>query len=312
MADFFNEKRILVTGGSGFVGSRLVTALHNRGAHLKMLVRTINHDLCFDQVQCDLSQCDIPIDCLTGVSIIFHLAGFTHDFRDPKKVEKEYRRVNVDASIQLAKLAARGGVKRFVFVSSVKAGGTDLSEVYESDNVPCVPEGVYGQTKREAELAILKIGSETGMHVSIIRPSLVYGLGVKGNLRLMISGIEKGWFPPLPDVSNRRSMIHVDDLVYALFLVAENNKANGEVFIATDGQVYSARELYETICIVMGKPIPQWSIPKCIFDFISLINPGIRYKIDKLLGDEWYSSGKLESLGFTPQRIFKDFKRSSF
>ena len=97
------------------------------------------------------------------------------------------------------------------------------------------PEGIYGKTKREAELILLEIGRQSGMQVSIVRPSLVYGQGVKGNLRLMLSWIEKGWFPPLPEVNNRRSMIHVDDLVRALLLVAGDDRANGEIYIATDG-----------------------------------------------------------------------------
>ena len=110
---------------------------------------------------------------------------------------------------------------------------------------------------------------------SIVRHSLVFGPGIKGNLRMMISGIDKGWFPPLPETGNHRSMIHVDDLVRALILVANDERANGEIFIATDGQTYSSREIYEDMCPVLGKPVPQWSVPKSFFDLAGSVSSRI-------------------------------------
>jgi len=135
--------------------------------------------------------------------------------RDASEIEDLYQKVNTNATVMLAKLAVSSGVKRFVFISSVKAGGISTQRVCASEkDHGGDPEGIYGKTKREAELKLLKIGEESGMHVSIIRPSLVYGPNVKGNLQLILSG--KGWFPPLPETNNKRSMIHVDDLVRAI------------------------------------------------------------------------------------------------
>jgi len=150
------------------------------------------------------------------------------------------------------------------------------------------------------------------MYVSIIRPSLVYGPDVKGNLQLMLSGIEKGWFPPLPETGNRRSMIHVDDLVRAILLIAEDKRANGEIFIATDGTPHSSRDIYNAMCVVLDKSIPKWSVPKFLFDAVSLLNPRIKYKLNKLLGDECYSSAKLEALGFKAKKTLKDMNETSF
>ena len=150
------------------------------------------------------------------------------------------------------------------------------------------------------------------MHVSIIRPSLVYGPNVKGNLKLMLAGIKKGWFPPLPETGNRRSMIHVDDLVRAILLVAKDECANGEIFIATDGTPHSSRDIYNAMCSVLDKSIPKWSVPNNLFDMASLINPRIKYKLNKLLGDECYSSAKLEALGFKVQKTLKDMNETSF
>ena len=128
----------------------------------------------------------------------------------------------------------------------------------------------------------------------------------------MLAGIKKGWFPPLPETGNRRSMIHVDDLVRAILLVAKDECANGEIFIATDGTPYSSREIYNAMCGVAGKSIPKWSVPKNLFDMASLINPRIKYKLNKLLGDECYSSAKLEALGFKAQKTLKDMNETSF
>ena len=108
--------------------------------------------------------------------------------KTPSEFEYVYRKLNVHATVRLVELAAASGVKSFVFVSSVKAGG------YDEDDLETKPDGVYGQTKREAELKVLEIGLGSGMHVSIVRPSLVYGPRVKGNLALMLKGIEQGWF----------------------------------------------------------------------------------------------------------------------
>ena len=259
---------------------------------------------------CDLQSENVPKDAFFGIDTVFHLAGVTHDQLDGAEIELLYRAVNVDATIRLAELAAESGVQQFVFVSSVKAGGMVLHGKCMTESDQGEPEGVYGQTKREAEIRLLDIGLQSKMHVSIVRSSLVYGPGVKGNLRLILSGIEKGWFPPLPEVGNRRSLIHVDDLVRVLLLVANDERANGEIYIATDGQPYSSRDIYECMCYVLGKPISKWSVPNVFFDIAASMHPRVRYKIDKLLGDECYSSEKLQALGFRAERTLKDWTES--
>ena len=296
-----------VTGSTGFVGKKLICAINGR---IRVLSRKKQSDL--ETIICDFEKDDIPDDALDGVDIVFHLAGFAHDLRDATKIQKLYQKVNVDATIRLAKLAVKSNVNRFIFVSSVKAGGGSNFGVCVSEKDQGDPEGIYGKTKREAELKLLKIGKESDMHVSIIRPSLVYGPNVKGNLQLMLSGIKKGWFPPLPETGNKRSMIHVDDLVRAILLVADDDRANGEIFIATDGTPHSSRYIYNAMCSALDKSIPKWSVPKILFDMASLVNPRIKYKLNKLLGDECYSSAKLEALGFKAKKTLKDMNETSF
>ena len=302
--------KCLVTGSTGFIGSRLLGLLKTIESDVRLLARSKVDN--YETAVCNLGKDRIPKHALESIDTVFHLAGFAHDMQDPSKVKNLYRTVNVEATVELAKLAAESGVKRFVFVSSVKAGGLPLSEHCASEGDQNDPEGVYGKTKREAELKLLKIGKESDMHVSIIRPSLVYGPNAKGNLQLMLSGVKKGWFPPLPETGNKRSMIHVDDLVLAILLVANDDRANGEIFIATDGVPYSSREIYNAMCSALDKSIPKWSIPKFLFDMVSLISPRIKYKLNKLLGDECYSSAKLEALGFKAQKTLKDMNETDF
>ena len=302
--------KYLVTGSTGFIGNKLTKHL----AEMKVLVRILSrkNQSNYETVVCDLQSDVIPDDALDNIDTVFHLAGFAHDMRDASKIADLYYKVNVSATVQLANLAVKSGVKRFVFVSSVKAGGNPPLGTCANEKDQKNTEDVYGKTKREAELKLLEIGQVSGMHVSIIRPSLVYGPDVKGNLKSMLLGVKKGWFPPLPETGNRRSMIHVDDLVRAILLIAEDKRANGEIFIATDGTPYSSREIYNTMCGVTGKLIPKWSVPKTLFDLASLASPRIKYKINKLLGDECYSSVKLEELGFKAKKSLKDMNETDF
>ena len=298
---------ILITGSTGFIGQRITNAVHG---NIRVLSRSKQPE--YETVVCNLESEIIPNYTLNGIDTVFHLAGFAHDMRDASKIVDLYYKVNVNATVQLANLAVKSGVKRFVFVSSVKAGGNPPLGTCANEKDQRNAEDVYGRTKREAELKLLEVGRVSGMHVSIIRPSLVYGPNAKGNLQLMLSGIEKGWFPPLPEMGNRRSMIHVDDLVRAILLATEDKRANGEIFIATDGTPHSSRYIYNAMCSALDKSIPKWSVPKILFDMASLVNPRIKYKLNKLLGDECYSSAKLEALGFKAKKTLKDMNETSF
>ncbi|VAW82536.1 UDP-glucose 4-epimerase [hydrothermal vent metagenome] len=294
---------IFVTGASGFIGSRLISALSKMPVALRVLSRRVQGEL--DTVVCDL-QCDkIPKQALAGIDTVFHLAGFSHDSRKATKVEHLYRAVNVNATIQLALLAVASGVKRFVFVSSVKAGGRPLHGKCISEADKSEPEGVYGRTKREAELKLLEIGKQSGMHISILRPALVYGVGVKGNLHKMLVAIRKKKFPPIPDTRNKRSMVHVEDVVKALILIAEKNLANGNIFNVTDDEQYSSRAVYDAMRSALGQTITVWKVPVFVFYVAAIIGDILNHiitipfdslRMHKLLGDECFSSAKIRSL----------------
>ena len=300
----------MVSGATGFIGKQLVHAILDGGQNVIPISRTRVPGS--DTIVCDFEEKDFSQISLANVDTVFHLAGFAHDMRDTNLVSDIYRVVNVDATVRLANLAVKSGVRKFIFVSSVKAGGLPYLGALASENDQCEPDGIYGKTKREAELHLLDIGKKSGMHMSIVRSSLVYGPNVKGNLKSMLSAIDNNLFPPLPAINNKRSMIHVDDLVRAILLVANDSRANGEIFIATDGVLYSSNEIYNIMCKLLGKPIPKWRVPKILFDMVSLLNPSINYKIQKLFGDECYSSKKLEQLGFEAQKTLGNMNETNF
>ena len=208
--------KVLVSGATGFIGSKLVNYLYKNDYDLRLLSRNCKSK---NTIQCDLLSDNIPHRALSNIDIVFHLAGFAHDTIGTGETQNYYK-LNVNATVRLANLAVKANVKRFIFLSSTKAGGIPHVNQCADENDQNDPECIYGKTKREAELRLLEIGRKSNMHISIIRPSLVYGPNVKGNLKLMLNGINRGWFPPLPEIGNRRSLIHVDDLVKAILLAA--------------------------------------------------------------------------------------------
>jgi len=260
-------------------------------------------------VTCDFESESLSENHLQDVDTIFHLAGIAHD---TSKNNDLYMQINYKATVKLAETAVLCGVKNFIFVSSIKAGGKASPGkcMVESDQNDY--DSIYGKSKRDAEIKLLEIGFNSNMFVSIVRPSLVYGPGVKGNLESMLNAIQNGWFPPLPEVNNSRSMIHVDDLVEALQFVAGEIRANGEIYIVTDGKAHSSRELYEVMNKVLGKSIPKWRVPVFIFRILAFLNINMNSKISKLFDDEFYSSEKIQSIGFKPKRLLREMNETSF
>jgi UDP-glucose 4-epimerase len=300
-------KKVLITGSSGFIGQKLISAIDKDKFLIQSVSRKPQPGL--QTTICDLKLGLIPNDLMRGIDFVFHLAGVAHD--SDSKYE-DYRNINVKATSKLAELAANSGVKRFIFVSSVKSGGVGEHGLCMTELEQVEPNGVYGKTKREAELSLLEIGQRTGLHVTIIRPSLVYGPNAKGNLHHMMSGINKGWFPPLPKIDNKRSMVHVDDVVRAILFVASSNKTKGEVFNVTDGTPHSSREIYEVMSTILERSIPRWSVPKFFFKLLGFFSPTFKYKLGKLFSDEWYSSEKLQSVGFKTKRTLKEMNETFF
>jgi UDP-glucose 4-epimerase len=306
-----NLMKALVTGASGFIGSQLIVALKKNGYELRLLSR--QKILNYDNVLCDLGTEKIPESALDSIDVVFHLAGYTHDVVNSPSKDKLYYDVNVKATSELIKIAANKGVKNFVFLSSVKAGGVASSKISMSEDDKTPPKDVYGFTKRAAEEEILQVAKINNIIVSIIRPALVYGDGMKGNLADMLNSIRRGWFPPLPETNNKRSMVSIIDLVDAIILVTLNQKSSHEVYIVTDGQQYSSRDIYNSLNSMLGKKPPNWAFPKLFFFLLAIVGnifkfvPFDSHKYEKLFGSEYYSSDKINRLGYIPKYNFASY-----
>ena len=297
--------KILVTGASGFIGKSLVKALNGE---IITLSRTKHPNL--KTIICDLSTDSIP--SLRGIDIVYHLAGLAHDLGEDKKNEEEYYQLNVEATIRLAKEAIKSNVKKFIFISSVKAGGTRKSGTCASETSLNVPEGVYGKTKFEAEKRLFHLVRNTSMHTSIIRPSLVYGPNAKGNLKQLTLAIKTRFMPRFPETYNKKSMIHIDDLIRAIIFVSKNTNCDREIFIATDERTYSTCEILAIISKSQGIPLLKWTISMNFLNFLGSLSTKFKYKINKLMCSDCYSSDKLRELGFLTTKTLININETDF
>ncbi|ALE02763.1 NAD-dependent epimerase/dehydratase family protein [Candidatus Pseudothioglobus singularis] len=305
-----SDKNIVITGSSGFIGKRLVNAIGCLSNNLTLLSRTIEPKISHHQIECDIVNDDLSLDYFCNVDIVFHLAGCAHDISN-KKSANYYYKVNVEATIKLAELAIKNNVKKFVYISSVKAGLNNINNSSFSKIDDDIND-IYGLSKLEAEMKLLEIDKKSTMSIIIVRPALVYGPEVKGNLGLMLSGIKHGWFPPLPKIKNSRSMVHIDDLIGALIFLVNEKSANGNTYIITDGFQYTSREIYEILSQVTSKKPYSWSVPKLLFDLVGYLHPNIRSKVNKIFDNEMYNSDKIRSLGFKPNKSLKDINETIY
>lgn len=314
--------KVLVTGATGFIGRHVVDVLRSRGVGVRAITRDTEKitklwpDGSVEGVKIDLTETPNLASACRQVDSVFHLAGCAHAVdQTSTQAQRLHREITVDGTRALLEAAASSGVRALAFTSSVKAmdeGGVDCL----NEEAPMNPRSAYGSAKLEAERLVLQAGRVHGMHVCVLRLPLVYGPGSKGNIPRMIASIDRARFPPLPKINNRRSMVHVYDVVQALLAAADNPAADGKVFIVTDGQPYSTREVYEAICIALGRSVPDWSVPMWVLrmgamagDLLERITkqsmPLTTNTLDKLLGSAHYCSGKIRrELGFVPQHTF--------
>ena len=253
---------ILVTGATGFVGSHLCSRLKTENRELRCSERN-RFSIENSVVVGDIGP-DTPWgEALPNVYTVVHLAARAHIMKDevPDPLE-EYRKVNVDGTLNLARQAAEAGVKRFIFISSIKVNGeqTPLNEPFTEEHTPA-PEDAYGISKLEAEQGLQKLASETGMEVVIIRPPLVYGPGVKGNFATLLRLVEKGLPLPLGAVHNKRSLVALDNLVDLIVACIDHPAAANQVFLAGDGEDLSTTELLRGVAKAMDKPARLIPVP---------------------------------------------------
>jgi nucleoside-diphosphate-sugar epimerase len=264
----------LVTGANGFVGSCTCAELSRLGHGVRASVR--NSSLAirgakFSGVEwvggASFDGLHHWGGALQGVDVVIHLAARVHVMRevatDPLAA---FRAVNVAGALNLARQAAASGVRRFIYVSSVKVNGEATREgcPFTESAVPA-PQDAYGQSKYEAEIGLKQIAADTGMAVVIIRPPLVYGPGVKANFAALMRAVQRGLPLPLGAVHNQRSLVAQDNLVHFIVTCSTHPEATNQIFMVSDGHDLSTTELIQGLASAAGVtarllPVPIWAL----------------------------------------------------
>lgn len=306
--------RVLVTGGNGFLGSAVLQELQARGIHSIGAVRKHHGENRVEeyvQVGNINAQTDWS-EALKGVEVVVHCAARVHVMNeDADNALEAFREVNVEGTLKLARSAAVAGVKRLLFISSIKVNGegTRPGRPFLYDDAPA-PEDAYGQSKAEAEAGLLEVARETGLEVVIIRPPLVYGPGVKANFDALMKLASKNLPLPLGAIRNKRSMVALDNLVNLIITCTNHPNAANQTFLISDDQDISTTELLTLMTRAAGKtprllPVPMsWLI-------LGAAMLGKKAIADRLFGSLQVDIGHTkESLGWTPPlSVEKGIKR---
>ncbi|WP_042554005.1 MULTISPECIES: SDR family oxidoreductase [Pseudomonas] len=309
-------KRIMVTGGSGFVGRTLLERLHQEGHELIAPSRSPLTQAPVSVVNPLVGGLAADVDWTTsleGVSVVIHSAARVHVMNDTAADPLvEFRKANVDGTLSLARQAAAAGVQRFVFISSIKVNGegTQPGHAYRADDTPA-PQDPYGVSKMEAEQGLRSLANETGMQVVIIRPVLVYGPGVKANFRSMMSWLRKGIPLPLGATGNKRSLVAVDNLVDLIATCIDHPAAANQTFLVSDGEDLSTTQLLQRMGNALGRPARLLPVPATLLQAGAAML-GRRAIAQRLCGSLQVDIAKTrELLGWTPAVSVDDALRKT-
>lgn len=297
-------KKLLLTGYTGFLGKALLASLRKTQFHICLLGRNSIDNL--EHYYADFSsnfQCQ---QALKHTDTVIHCAARAHIMQDPSKDPlTTYRKINVDSTLELARQALAAGVKRFVFLSSIKVNG-ELTEniAFSESNTTTALDDPYSLSKSEAEKGLLQLSHNSSMEVVIIRPPLVYGPEVKGNFLSLINLVKKRI--PLPFAcitNNKRSMIALDNLVDFILLCSDRERsplATNEIFIVSDGEDISTAALFRRVAKAYGYQLILLPVPIFIMVFLAAFL-GKRELFQRLTGSLQVDSSKAERLlGWKP------------
>jgi len=299
--------RIIVSGANGFVGRATCAALCDAGHDVTALVRRpdasdprVNERLIADDNFASLAP-------LLAADAFVHLAARVHVMNDiAGDPMQEYRAVNVEGSQNAARAALNAGVKRFVFVSSIKAlGEGEPGRPWREDDAPA-PVDPYGITKLEAERVLAEFGREHGMEVVTLRPPLVYGPGVRANFEQLMKAVERGIPLPLGAVDAHRSMVYVGNLADAIRFVATRPEPTEGVYHVTDGEDLTVPEMIRALARAFGKPARLLPVPPLWLHALGKLT-GRSAQIDRLASPLRMDSNRLRTgLGWTPPASVAD------
>ncbi|MDR0777386.1 MAG: NAD-dependent epimerase/dehydratase family protein [Azonexus sp.] len=264
----------LITGSTGFIGRRVQAALIRRGDVCRVLLRHGGGSQAVPVVQGDLADVPALDAACAGIDCVIHCAGHAHAFAARSADEaRQHWQINFEGTRNLVEAAGRAGVRRFVFLSSVKAMA-EPGEVRADEDFLGEPDSDYGRAKRAAETAVLAAAERYGMQAVNLRLSMVYGAGGRGNLERMGRLVGRGLFPPLPETGNRRSLVHVDDVVAAILAVTADPRAAGRTYIVCGPEAPSGRQLFDALRAASGLSPCHRECPRGLLQLAAWLGDG--------------------------------------
>ena len=304
----------LITGANGFVGKALCAELLRQGQSVRAAVRSANtpiENLEVAAVGSIDGETDWT-DALRGVDVVIHCAARVHVMRDTAANPlAEFRRVNTLGTEALARAAAQVGVKRFVFLSSIKVNGEETRGTAFTELDTANPQDSYAISKWEAEQALHRIAAETGMEVVVLRCPLVYGPGVKGNFLRLMQAVDRGIPLPLALAANHRSLIYLGNLISVIITCLERREAAGKTYLVSDGEDVSIAQLISQMALALGRPVRLWPCPVGLIKFVGKVT-GKSDEVARLLGSLCIDSSKIRrELGWVPPHTLKQGLRET-
>jgi nucleoside-diphosphate-sugar epimerase len=298
MAD---DNAVLVTGADGFVGRKLCEALAASGRRVRRALRAVDPGVADAVAVGDIGGETDWRAALEDASVVVHLAARTHVLRETAADPlAEYRRVNVDGTRRLAQQAAQLGVRRLVFVSSVKVNGESSEQPFTENDAPR-PRDAYGLSKWEAEQALARVAVDTGLEAVVLRPPLVYGPGVKGNFLRLMNLIARGMPLPLASIANRRSLVYVGNLVDAALRAIDAPGVAGRTYLVSDGDDVSTPDLVRALAQALGVAPRLLPCPPAML-MIGAALAGRRAELARLAGSlQVDGSAARRELGWRPR-----------
>ena len=294
--------KILLTGGSGFIGRQLADELSESKMPFLIATRTTKLDV---PNQNSVTVGDIDgltqwRSALVGITHVVHLAAMVHILTEISSgAFSAFRAINTDGTLNLARQAATLGVKRFIFISTIKVNGEGRNTPYLESDLPA-PQGAYAVSKCKAEQGLRVISAETGMEVVVLRIPLVYGPGVGANFFQLLKAVDQGWPLPLGGINNRRSLLYVGNLIDAIMVTLQHPKAANQLFLLSDGQDASTTQLVTWLAQALGRQTRIFPVSERLLRLVAGV-VGKSSAADRLFGSLYLDSTKIQTeLGWSP------------
>jgi UDP-glucose 4-epimerase len=306
------KKRLaLVTGATGTIGPTLVSHLINQGYK----VRTYNLDIPvpglfpaeIQHIQGDVTNAEAVASVMADVDVVFHLAALLHIENPSPEMEGKYHKINVGGSQIVATEAVKAGVRRLVYFSTVKVYGIHQYPPV-TEQQPCAPRTMYARTKFEGEQAV---HATSDLETVVLRLSAVYGPQLRGAWRRLVEAIRRGWFIPVGNLANRRSLVYIEDVAQAAMLAAQHPRAPSNIYNVVGHEVPTFRQIMESIYTSAGRNMPRIHIPARVAIFVAVLltvvmrilggrSPITPDSVRQLTDDETYDGTALADLGYQP------------